>query len=231
MPITPHIEKHFTAGDTVRDVVIGMSDGLTVPFALAAGLSGAVAATHIVITAGLAEVAAGSIAMGLGGYLAARSDAEHYASELVRETREIVEMPEAEAAEVADVFRKYGLSEAETAPILSVFRTRPEAWRDFMMRFELGLERPDPRRALRSALTIAGAYVVGGMVPLLPYFFSGNVRRGLLISAMTTSAALLMFGYIKARFTGAPAVRGAFQTVLIGGLAATAAFLIARVVS
>ena len=158
MPATPHIEKHFTAGDTVRDVVIGMSDGLTVPFALAAGFSGAVTAAPVVITAGLAEVAAGSIAMALGGYLAARSDAEHYASELQREEREIVEVPDVEAAEVADGFRSYGLTADETGHVVAALRTRPQTWRDFMMRFELGLEAPDPKRALRSALTIAAAY-------------------------------------------------------------------------
>ena len=155
MPATPHVEKHFTAGETVRDVVIGMSDGLTVPFALAAGLSGAVAASGIVVTAGLAEVAAGSIAMGLGGYLAARGDAEHYASERRREEVEVVQKPHAEREEVADVFRGYGLTEAEIAPVLRVFEERPKAWIDFMMRFELGLEEPDPKRALRSAFTIA----------------------------------------------------------------------------
>ncbi|MEO8564717.1 MAG: VIT1/CCC1 transporter family protein [bacterium] len=231
MPATPHIEKHFTAGDTVRDVVIGMSDGLTVPFALAAGLSGAVTAAHVVITAGLAEVAAGSIAMGLGGYLAARSDAEHYASELAREEREIIDVPDAEAAEVADVFRAYGLSAAETNQVVASLRTRPEAWRDFMMRFELGLEAPDPKRALRSALTIAVAYAVGGMVPLSPYFFSASVQEGLKVSAGVTMVALFIFGYVKSRFTGAPQLRGALQTVLIGALAAGAAFLIARAVS
>jgi len=231
MPATPHIEKHFTAGDTVRDVVIGMSDGLTVPFALAAGLSGAVTAARVVITAGLAEVAAGSIAMGLGGYLAARSDAEHYASELAREEREIVEVPDAEAAEVAEVFRTYGLSTDETDHVVAALRTRPKAWRDFMMRFELGLEAPDPKRAPRSALTIAGAYAVGGMVPLTPYFFAAGVREGLVVSAGVTMVALFAFGYVKAHFTGAPPLRGAFQTVLVGGLAAGAAFLIARAVT
>jgi VIT1/CCC1 family predicted Fe2+/Mn2+ transporter len=231
MPVTPHIEKHFTAGDTVRDVVIGMSDGLTVPFALAAGLSGAITAAHVVITAGLAEVAAGSIAMGLGGYLAARSDAEHYASELAREEREIVDVPDAEAAEVADVFRTYGLSADETDHVVAALRTRPKAWRDFMMRFELGLEAPDPKRALRSALTIAAAYAVGGMVPLAPYFFAADVRAGLKVSAGVTMVALFVFGFVKSRFTGAPPLRGALQTVLIGALAAGAAFLIARAVS
>jgi len=231
MPATPHIEKHFTAGDTVRDVVIGMSDGLTVPFALAAGLSGAITAAHVVITAGLAEVAAGSIAMGLGGYLAARSDAEHYASELKREEREIVDVPDAEAAEVADVFRTYGLTADETDHVVAALRTRPTAWRDFMMRFELGLEAPDPKRALRSAVTIAAAYAVGGMVPLGPYFFAADVREGLKVSAGVTMVALFVFGFVKSRFTGAPQLRGALQTVLIGALAAGAAFLIARAVS
>ena len=231
MPITPHIEKHFTAGDTVRDVVIGMSDGLTVPFALAAGLSGAVAATHLVITAGLAEVAAGSIAMGLGGYLAARTDAEHYASEIAREEHEIIDVPDAEAREVAEVFRNYGLSAGEADGVVAALRTRPDAWRNFMMRFELGLEKPDPRRALMSALTIAVAYVVGGMVPLTPYFFASDVHNGLVFSAIVTMIALMCFGFVKAKFTGAPAVRGALQTVLIGALAAGAAFLIAKAVS
>jgi len=231
MPMTPHVEQHFTAGEAVRDVVIGMSDGLTVPFALAAGLSSAVAATHVVVTAGLAEVAAGCIAMGLGGYLAARSDAEHYASERTREEREIVDVPEAEATEVRDVLTSFGLTPEEAAPVVAALRTRPEAWRDFMMRFELGLEEPDPRRALRSAATIGASYVVGGMVPLLPYFFTSTVTEALRISVIVTSIALLVFGFVKAGFTGTPRVRGAVQTFLIGGIAAAAAFLIARVVA
>lgn len=231
MPATPHVEKHFTAGESVRDVVIGMSDGLTVPFALAAGLSGAVTAARLVVTAGLAEVAAGSIAMGLGGYLAARSDAEHYASELAREEREIIAEPDREVAEVAAVFREYGLTAQQSAPVVDALRQRPGMWRDFMMRFELGLERPDPRRAYRSAITIAVAYVVGGLVPLAPYFFTSDVHAALPVSVGVTAAALLVFGYVKARFTGASRVRGALQTVLIGGLAAGAAFLIARAIS
>src|SRR5690242_13841652 len=170
MPQTPHIERHFTAGETVRDIVIGMSDGLTVPFALAAGLSGAVDSTRIIITAGLAEIAAGSIAMGLGGYLAARSDAEHYASERRRELTEVREIPDAEAKEVSDVFVSYGVSAEAAAPVVAALKARPESWVDFMMRFELGLEAPDPRRALVSAVTIAGAYIAGGLIPLAPYF-------------------------------------------------------------
>jgi vacuolar iron transporter family protein len=231
MPQTPHIERHFTAGETVRDIVIGMSDGLTVPFALAAGLSGAVSSTTIIITAGLAEIAAGSIAMGLGGYLAARSDAEHYASERVREQQEIQEKTGAEKAEVMDVFTSYGLNEVESAPIVEALSRRPDAWIDFMMRFELGLEKPDPKRALTSALTIAASYIVGGLIPLSPYFFLAPVSTALLFSVMATLLALLLFGYVKGRFTGARPLRSALQTALIGGLAAAAAFLIARLIS
>jgi VIT1/CCC1 family predicted Fe2+/Mn2+ transporter len=231
MPQTPHIEQHFTAGETVRDIVIGMSDGLTVPFALAAGLSGAVSSTTIIITAGLAEIAAGSIAMGLGGYLAARSDAEHYASERLREQQEIKEKTGAEKAEVMDVFTSYGLSEVESAPIVEALSKRPDAWIDFMMRFELGLEKPDPKRALTSALTIAASYVVGGLIPLSPYFFLSPVTTALLFSVIATLLALLLFGYVKGRFTGARPLRSALQTALIGGLAAAAAFLIARLIS
>jgi VIT1/CCC1 family predicted Fe2+/Mn2+ transporter len=219
MPATPHIEKHFTAGDSVRDVVIGMADGLTVPFALAAGLTGAVSASRIVVTAGLAEIAAGSIAMGLGGYLAARSDAEHYASERLREEREIVELPEAEREEIRVVFREYGVEEASIAPIVAALEARPRAWVDFMMRFELGLEAPDPGRALTSALTIALAYVAGGLVPLAPYFFAHEARQALVTSVVVTAVALFAFGWAKGRFTGA--------SPLVGGLAAAAAFALA----
>ncbi len=231
MPQTPHIEQHFTAGETIRDIVIGMSDGLTVPFALAAGLSGAVSSTSIIVTAGLAEVAAGSIAMGLGGYLAARSDAEHYASERKREQQEIQEKAEAEKSEVMGVFTSYGLTEAESTPIVEALSKRPQAWVDFMMRFELGLEAPDPKRALRSALTIAGAYIVGGLIPLSPYFFFSPATTALLISVIATLIALFIFGYVKGRFTGAGPLGSALQTVLIGGLAAAAAFLIARLIA
>jgi vacuolar iron transporter family protein len=231
MPQTPHIERHFTAGETVRDIVIGMSDGLTVPFALAAGLSGAVASAQIVVTAGLAEVAAGSIAMGLGGYLAAKSDAEHYASELAREEREINEVPEVEATEVTEILQSYGVGASEAAIVAKALRNRPDRWRDFMMRFELGLEEPDPRRAARSALTIAGSYVLGGLIPLAPYLTGASVQRALLASVAVTLLALLIFGYVKGRFTGAGRLRSAFQTALTGSLAAGAAFLIARAIS
>jgi VIT1/CCC1 family predicted Fe2+/Mn2+ transporter len=231
MPQTPHIEKHFTAGDSVRDVVIGMSDGLTVPFALAAGLTGAVAASGIIVTAGLAEIVAGSIAMGLGGFLAARGDADHYASERRREEREVVDKPDAERQEVADVFRAYGLSDEEIAPVIRAFEAEPKAWVDFMMRFELGLEEPDRRRALKSALTIAGAYIAGGLVPLLPYMLIHDTHRALPLSVEFTLGALLVFGIVKGRFTGVPPLRAGFQTVLVGGLAAAAAFGLARLFS
>lgn len=231
MPQTPHSERHFTAGEAVRDVVIGMSDGLTVPFALAAGLSGAVSSTGIIITAGLAEVAAGAIAMGLGGYLAAKSDAEHYASEREREKQEVAQIPEQERGEVAELFRSYGLTDEQSAPVVQALSERPQAWIDFMMRYELGLEKPDPKRALTSALTIAGAYITGGLIPLSPYLVLSQVQPALLWSVWVTLAALLVFGYIKGRFTGKRPIRSALQTVLVGGLAAAAAFGIARAIS
>lgn len=231
MPHTPHTERHFTASEVVRDVVIGMSDGLTVPFALAAGLTGAVASTHIIVTAGLAEIAAGAIAMGLGGYLAAKSDAEHYVKEREREKREVVEIPHEEMREVAEVFQSYGLTEKETRPIVEALRKQPKQWVDFMMRFELGLEKPDPKRALISAVTIGGAYALGGFVPLSPYIFTNDIAKALLISVAATLLALLVFGFVKGRFTGMKPVRSALQTAFIGSVAAGAAFLIAKLVS
>jgi VIT1/CCC1 family predicted Fe2+/Mn2+ transporter len=231
MPLTPHVEQHFTGSLVVRDTVIGMSDGLTVPFALAAGLSGAVDSTALIVTAGLAEIAAGSIAMGLGGYLAGKSDVEHYANERAREEQEIAENPELEAAEVMELLVSHGLTPEESRPLLEALRKRPEAWRDFMMRFELGLEQPDPARARRSALVIAGAYIAGGIVPLLPYMALRSAAGALPWSVGVTLAALGVFGWVKGGFTGAPRLRSAFQTMLIGGLAAGAAFLIARAIS
>ncbi len=231
MPQTPHVERHFTAGDTVRDIVIGMSDGLTVPFALAAGLSGATIATRVIVTAGLAEIAAGSIAMGLGGYLAARSDAEHYASERRREELEVVEKPDAERAEVDTILGEYGIPKPARAGVVDALAARPVPWVDFMMRFELGLEKPDPKRALTSALTIAFAYIAGGFIPLTPYIALNSAQRALVISVVVTLLALFIFGGVKGRFTGAPVLRSAIQTALIGGLAAAAAFGIARLIA
>lgn len=235
MPQTPHTEKHFTAGQTVRDTVIGMADGLTVPFALAAGLTGAIDSVEIIVTAGFAEIAAGSIAMGLGGYLAAKSDAEHYAKEREREKREVVEIPDEEMREVAQVFKSYGLSDKDSAPIVEALSKNPKKWVDFMMRFELGLEKPDPKRALASALTIGGAYAVGGLIPLSPYvvasvFENMTVTTALLISVTLTLVALFVFGFIKGRFTGTRPLRSALQTALIGSVAAGAAFGIARLI-
>jgi len=231
MPQTPHTERHFTSSEVVRDIVIGMSDGLTVPFALAAGLTGAINSTGIIVTAGLAEIAAGSIAMGLGGYLAAKSDAEHYAKEREREKREVAEIPHEEMREVAEVFQAYGLTEDETWPIVQALRRQPKNWIDFMMRFELGLEKPDPRRAFVSAFTIAGAYIAGGFIPLTPYIVAHVASVALLYSVVLTLAALLIFGFVKGRFTGMRPVRSALQTALIGSVAAGAAFAIARLIS
>src|SRR5881397_2837414 len=202
MPQTRHVERHFRSGETVRDIVIGISDGLTVPFALAAGLTGAVDSSSVIITAGLAEIAAGSIAMGLGGYLAAKSAAEHYSRERARERAEVKEKPLEEEAEIYEVFRKYGLTPEETEPLVVALRNRPEAWIDFMMRFELGLEKPDPRRALWSALTIGGAYVAGGFIPLAPYMALASVPVALAVSVAVTVVALGLFGWIKGHFTG-----------------------------
>jgi vacuolar iron transporter family protein len=231
MPQTPHTERHFTASDVVRDIVIGMSDGLTVPFALAAGLTGAIAKTNIIVTAGLAEIAAGSIAMGLGGYLAAKSDAEHYAKEREREKREVAEIPHEEMKEVAEVFEEYGLTREQTRPLVEALRKQPKKWIDFMMRFELGLEKPDPKRAVTSALTIGGAYVAGGIIPLAPYIVTSNASVALLFSITVTLLALLVFGFIKGRFTGTRPLRSALQTALIGSAAAGAAFMIARAIA
>ena len=231
MPLTPHVEKHFTAGDTVRDIVIGMSDGLTVPFALAAGLTGAITQSRLIITAGFAEIAAGSIAMGLGGYLAARGDAEHYRHELAREQDEIQRIPEAEASEVSDIFRTYGLSDAESTSVVQSLRQRPKDWVAFMMRFELGLEEPNPARAWKSALTIALSYVVGGLIPLSAYLLVPDARAALRLSVIVTIVALAVFGGVKGKFTGVPVLRSGLQTAVIGGVAAAAAFMIARSIS
>ena len=231
MPHTPHIESHFTATETVRDVVIGMSDGLTVPFALAAGLSGAVASTKLVVIAGLAEIAAGSIAMGLGGYLAARTDSEHYHNEERREYREIIELPDVETREVAEVFEGYGLTPEQAAPVVAAVCAEPKRWVDFMMRYELGLEAPDPGRAVRSAAAIAISYIIGGMIPLSPYMAASTVAQGLWISVLVTLIALFVFGYVKGRLTGIQPFLGGVRTVVIGGLAAAAAFGLARAIS
>src|SRR5579862_1965666 len=228
-----HPEQHFTATAAVRDIVIGMSDGLTVPFALAAGLTGAVAATagRIIVTAGFAEIAAGSIAMGLGGYLAAKTDSEHFESEKRREYLECDEIPDQEKLEVVKVFRDYGLSDQQMSSVVGTICADKDRWVDFMMRFELGLEAPDPARAGRSAATIAASYIVGGLVPLAPYIVMQDIMPALWVSVSVTLLALLVFGSIKGHYTGVQPLRAGFQTVLVGGLAAAAAFFIARLIS
>lgn len=231
MPQTPHVEKHFESSLVVRDVVIGMADGLTVPFALAAGLTGAVAASRVIIVAGLAEIAAGSIAMGLGGYLAAKTDAEHYASERHREEREIIERTDDERREVTEILESYGVTHEQTQPILAAFEARPKVWVDWMMRFELGLEEPDPKRAVTSAATIAGSYIAGGLIPLAPYMIIPEAHTALLYSVGATILALAIFGYVKGHFTGAPKLRSSLRTAAIGGVAAAAAYVIARLIS
>ncbi|EYU30147.1 hypothetical protein ABFS82_05G048200 [Erythranthe guttata] len=228
--LNEHKEKHFTAGEVVRDIIIGVSDGLTVPFALAAGLSGANASSAVILTAGVAEVAAGAISMGLGGYLAAKSEADHYMRELKREQEEIIAVPDTEAAEVAEILADYGILPHEYTPVVNALRKNPKAWLDFMMKFELGLEKPDPKRAFQSAFTIAIAYVVGGLVPLLPYMFIPTVTKAVLASVVLTLMALLIFGYAKGRFTGNRPFKSAFETALIGALASAAAFGMAKAI-
>jgi VIT1/CCC1 family predicted Fe2+/Mn2+ transporter len=227
-----HVESHFEASDTVRDVVIGMADGLTVPFALAAGLTGTAAATSkLVVIAGLAEIAAGSIAMGLGGYLAARTDRDHYESERARELRETLELPQKERDEVADVFRGFGMSEENIKPVVDAISADQTRWVDFMMRFELGFEEPDPLRARNSAATIAVSYILGGLVPLSSYMLLDNLQTALMVSVVVTLLALFAFGYFKGKMTGIPPFQGGIQTVVIGGLASAAAFGLARWIS
>lgn len=226
-----HTEHHFEASSTVKDIVLGMADGLTVPFALAAGITGVAAPIGIVVTAGVAEIAAGSIAMGLGGYLAGRTERQHYFAERAREEQEIIELPHRERREVLDIMAQYGVTQEECLPMLAGLERNPKAWRDFMMRFELGLEEPNPSAAKKSAFTIAVSYMVGGFIPLLPYMVFDTADRALPVSATVTLAALFAFGYLKGRFTGTGAMKSALHTVSIGGLAAAAAFFIARLVS
>jgi VIT1/CCC1 family predicted Fe2+/Mn2+ transporter len=231
----PHAEVHFTSSETVRDIVIGLADGLTVPFALAAGIAGAVthiaSPTHLVVTAGLAEIAAGSIAMGLGGYLASRGDTEHFEAERRREEREVVERPADEEAEIYEIFEQYGVDREAATPVLRSLQANPKAFVDFMMRFELGLEEPAPGRALRSAVTIAVSYIVGGAVPLASYLIFADIQVALRVSVVVTLIALAIFGAIKGKALGASVVKSAIQTVVIGGVAAAAAFELARLLN
>jgi len=226
-----HVETHFSGSEIVRDVVLGMSDGLTVPFALAAGLSGAVASARVILIAGAAELAAGAIAMGLGGYLAAKSEADTWTSELEREKDEVRDIPAEEKEEVRRVFRAWGFHGAALEEAADTICANHDRWIDFMMREELNLSEPDPRRARISAVTIGGSYVLGGAIPLAPYLLSVPVPTGLLISVAVTLAALFLFGAVKGRLTGRPPLREALRTVLVGALASSAAYSLARLIS
>jgi VIT1/CCC1 family predicted Fe2+/Mn2+ transporter len=223
-----HKEEHMESSDFITDIVIGMSDGLTVPFALAAGLSGAVQSNSVVITAGIAEIVAGSIAMGLGGYLAGKTEQEHYQNELKREYDEVEEIPEKEKGEVKLVFAQYGLNESIQNIVADELAKDKDKWVDFMMKYELGLEKPDINRARNSAATIGISYITGGLIPLSAYFFTQTPYQGLLISALLTIICLFVFGYFKSKVTGQPPLRGALKVTLIGITAAAAAFLVAK---
>ena len=223
-----HTEEHLKSSDLIRDIVIGMSDGLTVPFALAAGLSGAVASSAIIVIAGIAEIAAGSIAMGLGGYLAGKTEQDHYDSELKREYEEVDRVPEMEKQEVREFFAQIGLSKDLQYKATEEIAKDKKQWVDFMMKYELGLEEPDPKRATKSALNIGLSYIAGGIIPLSPYFFIQNSSRALQISVIATLICLFVFGYFKSRITGVHPIWGAIKVTLIGALAAGAAFGVAK---
>jgi VIT1/CCC1 family predicted Fe2+/Mn2+ transporter len=226
-----HHEHHVSSSETIRDIVIGMSDGLTVPFALAAGLSGAITSSTLVVTAGIAEIVAGSIAMGLGGFLAGRTEQDHYQSELKREYEEVERVPEQEKLEVREVFAEFGLSETLQVQIADEMAKDKKKWVDFMMRYELGLEEPNPNRASRSAFTIGASYIVGGIIPLSPYILISHAGEALYYSCAVTLICLFIFGYFKSKMTGQPALSGAIKVVIIGTLAAGAAFGMAKLIT
>ncbi|WP_208645512.1 VIT1/CCC1 transporter family protein [Mucilaginibacter endophyticus] len=226
-----HREHHVTSSETIRDIVIGMSDGLTVPFALAAGLSGAVSSSTLVVTAGIAEIVAGSIAMGLGGYLAGRTEVDHYQSELKREYDEVENVPDQEKAEVKKVFASFGLSKHLQDEIADELAKDKTQWVEFMMRYELGLEEPDANRATQSAITIGISYIVGGIIPLSPYIIIHEAQEALYYSCGVTIICLFIFGYFKSKMTGQPALSGALKVVIIGALAAGAAFIMAKLIT
>jgi VIT1/CCC1 family predicted Fe2+/Mn2+ transporter len=223
-----HKEEHLGSSAFITDIVIGMSDGLTVPFALAAGLSGAVGSNTVVITAGIAEIVAGSIAMGLGGYLAGKTEQEHFQHELDREYDEVEHVPEIEKGEVKMILARYGVNESAREMVVEDLAKNKDKWVDFMMKFELGLEKPDVNRARNSAVTIGISYIIGGLIPLSAYFFTTTPYSGLTISAALTVICLFIFGYFKSKVTGQPPVKGAIKVTLIGIAAATAAFIVAK---
>src|SRR5258708_18688897 len=226
-----HHEHHLKSSDTIKDIVIGMSDGLTVPFALAVGLSGTNAHSTIVVTAGIAEIVAGSIAMGLGGFLAGKTESDHYASELKREYDDVERVPEQEKMEVKEVFAGFGLSVKLQDEVADEMAKDKDKWVDFMMRYELGLEKREANRARQSAITIGLSYIVGGVIPLSPYFFIANSQRALYYSCAITLVCLFVFGYFKSKVTGQPPFSGALKVLIIGALAAAAAFLMAKLIN
>ncbi|MDX2188534.1 MAG: VIT1/CCC1 transporter family protein [Bacteroidota bacterium] len=226
-----HSEQHFTSSDIIKDIVIGMSDGLTVPFALAAGLSGAVDSNGIILTAGIAEIAAGSIAMGLGGFMAGRTEVEHYENEMKREYYEVEHLPEKEKEEIKEIFENYGLDAHSQNQIVEALAKDKVKWVDFMMKFELGLDKPNKNRALTSALTIGAAYIVGGIIPLTGYYFTSTPLDGLIFSSSITLVCLLIFGWFKSKLIGQNPWKGALQVMLIGTLASAAAYIIARLIT
>ena len=225
-----HHEHHNKSSESLRDFVIGMADGLTVPFALVAGLSGAVDSTNLIITAGVAEIAAGCIAMGLGGYMGAKTESEHYDSEYARELNEIEHLPKVEIRETHDILVDFGVAEEHTSLIIEGLQKDPKKWADFMMRFELGLDKPDPSRLIKSPLIIGGAYVAGGIVPLSPYILLGNVHEALPVSCVLSLIALFAFGAFKGHYTGQKWLKSGIHTTLIGAAAASTAFIIAKLV-
>lgn len=223
-----HNELHLKSSDMIKDIVIGMSDGLTVPFALAAGLSGAVASSNIIVIAGIAEIAAGSIAMGLGGYLAGKTEQDHYKSELKREFDEIENVRDKEIEETKQFFVSIGLSEDIQNKATEEIAKDKDRWVDFMMKYELGLEKPDPKRATKSAVNIGISYIIGGIIPLSPYFFIDDSLRALTFSIFTTLISLFSFGYFKSKITGVNPLMGAIRVTLIGAAAASTAFAVAK---
>lgn len=226
-----HHETHFQGGAALRDIVIGMSDGLTVPFALAAGLSGASIANSVIVTAGIAELIAGAISMGLGGYLAGRADVEHYGSELMRESSEVEMIPKAEEEEVKAILAKFGISKATQSQFVKELSLDPRRWVDFMMEFELGLQRPDESQVKWGAVRIGASYACGGIIPLSAYFLTGNPHQGLLISSLMTVIALGVFGYVKSNLLNQPRFRGTARMIFVGALAAAVSFAVARFIS
>jgi VIT1/CCC1 family predicted Fe2+/Mn2+ transporter len=227
----PHIEEHKESSEVVKDFVLGMADGLTVPFALAAGLSGAVDASNIIVAAGGAEIAAGAIAMGLGGYLAAKTAAEHYNSELAREHEEIINLPHVEEKEVAEILQGFGVPEDKISTVVDGIKSNPDKWVDFMMKFELGLEKPDAKRLYQSPITIGFAYILGGMIPLFPYIVYEKVSDALQTSIIVTIIALAAFGWFKGKFTGTSPLKSSLQTTIIGSLAAATAYFVAKLIA